>query len=887
MSLTAGTKLGPYEVIGAVGAGGMGEVYRARDTRLGRDVAIKILPPSVSDDPDRLRRFQHEARAAGSLNHPNILVVHDVGDLDHAPYVVCEMLEGTTLREQLTGAPLPARRAIDYAIQIARGLAAAHERGIVHRDLKPENLFVTRDGRVKILDFGIAKLAEREPAESSDSLTERAETDPGLVLGTVGYMSPEQVRGQRVDYRSDIFSFGAVLYEMLAGKRAFKRDSSVETLNAILTDEPPDLPTGDGMAPVLDRVVRHCLEKSPEQRFQSARDAAFALEGVTNHSGQTPMIAGAATARANRARIAWVIAGFFALTTAALAMVSLRPDRPDARSLRFEVPAPDGGAFQDMLGVSSVISPDGQTLAMVVTIGQASHLYLRPLDSTRPVMLGGTDGVSNPFWSPDSQWIGFFADGKLKRIAVAGGAPQTICAVPTSRTSAWVVGTWGSENTILFAGGGVPGALLKVQASPGAQPAVVLSPGGLWPYFLPDGRSFLYVSFEPGKPSEVRIGSLDSSETHAILQADSRAVYAEPGYLLFARESTLMAQAFDLGTRRTAGDANAVADDLLYFRNLGQSDFSVSRNGVLAYQAGVTSSRLVWYGRDGTELGQVGDAGNFGFIRLSPDSEKVAVDILDRRAGTTDIALLDLQRGAKPSFVTMDPVADWTPVFSPDGKQLAFASSRAGAPHVHVKDLNSSDDARAILPPSQGVQFVSDWSNGPTGDFIIYQDATPTTRIDLMRVAVSGDRTPQRLVDTPFDDTDGVVSANGKWLAYVSTESGRNEVYVRAIGAGSNRHRVSTAGGLSPRWKRDSQELFYLATASTMLFGATVPDGRIMAVTISQDGRPSIPTPLFSVRARGSQDHTKDGQRFLVNVGTGGGSLPITVDLNWAARLPR
>ena len=253
----------------------------------------------------------------------------------------------------MTGAPLPARRAVDYAIQIARGLAAAHERGIVHRDLKPENLFVTRDGRVKILDFGIAKLAEREPAESSDSLTERAETDPGLVLGTVGYMSPEQVRGQRVDYRSDIFSFGAVLYEMLAGKRAFKRDSSVETLNAILTEEPPDLPTGDGMAPVLDRVVRHCLEKSPEQRFQSVRDAAFALEGVTNHSGQTPMIAGAATARANRARIAWVIAGFFALTTAALAMVLLRPDRPDARSLRFEVPAPDGGAFQDTLGVWS------------------------------------------------------------------------------------------------------------------------------------------------------------------------------------------------------------------------------------------------------------------------------------------------------------------------------------------------------------------------------------------------------------------------------------------------------------------------------------------------------------------------------------------------------
>ena len=466
MSLTAGTKLGPYEVIASVGAGGMGEVYRARDTRLGRDVAIKILPSSVSDDPDRLWRFEQEARAAGSLNHPNILVVHDIGDHDHAPYVVCELLEGTTLREQLTGAPLPARRAIDYAIQIARGLAAAHERGIVHRDLKPENLFVTRDGRVKILDFGIAKLAEREPAESGDALTEHAETDPGLVLGTVGYMSPEQVRGQRVDHRSDIFSFGAVLYEMLAGKRAFKRDSSVETLNAILTDEPPDFPTADGTAPALDRVVRHCLEKSPEQRFQSARDVAFALEGVTNHSGQSAVIARAATPRASRARIAWALASLFLLTTALLSILSLRRDRSEARPVRFEIPAPDGGAFQGILGISSVISPDGLTLAMIVTAADGPRLYLRTLDSTIPRLLHGTSGAYNPFWSPDSQWIGFFADGRLKRIGVAGGSPQTICVVSGSGDDIlpWVLGTWSNENTILFRGGDNSGSL---EESPG------------------------------------------------------------------------------------------------------------------------------------------------------------------------------------------------------------------------------------------------------------------------------------------------------------------------------------------------------------------------------------------------------------------------------------
>ena len=569
MSLSAGARLGPYEVIASIGEGGMGEVYRARDTRLGRDVAIKILPKSVSDDPDRLRRFEQEARAAGALNHPNILVVHDVGAHDHGPYVVCELLEGATLREQLSATPLPARRAIDYAVQIAGGLAAAHARGIVHRDLKPENLFVTRDGRVKILDFGIAKLIEHGEADDSDAATRRAQTDPGLVIGTAGYMSPEQVRGQRIDHRSDIFSFGAVLYEMLAGRRAFKRDSSVETLNAILTDEPPDLPTADGTPPALDRVVRHCLEKSPEQRFQSARDVAFALEGLTSHSGPAGVIAGLSAPRVTRARLAWGLAILFALTTAALSVVSLQQNPPQSRPVRFEIPAPDGGSFQGILGISSVISPDGQTVAMVVTTGEAPHLYLRALDSTRPRRLAGTDGAANPFWSPDNKWVAFFADGKLKRVSVAGGAPQTICPVSGSRaTSVWLIGTWGSGNTILFRVNDSQTNLLKVEASPGSEPVVVRSGGsagmGLaWPSFLPDGRNFLFYSLNLGGPSEIRVGSLDSPETYPVMQANSRAVYAEPGYILFAREGTLMAQKFDLQTKRTTGGPTAVADDLL------------------------------------------------------------------------------------------------------------------------------------------------------------------------------------------------------------------------------------------------------------------------------------------------------------------------------------
>ena len=410
----------------------------------------------------------------------------------------------------------------------------------------------------------------------------------------------------------------------------------------------------------------------------------------------------------------------------------------------------------------------------------------------------------------------------------------------------------------------------------------------LWPSFLPDGRTFLYYSLNVGAPSEIRIGSLESSETHSVLQAASRAVYAEPGYLLFAREGTLMAQSFDLRTKRATGDPTAIAEDLLYFRDLGQSDFSVAKSGVLSYQAGDTSSRLVWYRRDGTELDQVGDAAHFAFPRLSPDGEKVAVDILDRRSGTTDIALFDLLRGAKSSFVTKDPMADWTPVFSPDGKQVAFASARAGAPHVHVKDLISSNEAKAILPPSGAVQFISDWSNGPEGTFIIYQDSTPGTGSDLMRVAVSGDGTPRRLVDTPFDDTDGVVSADGKWLAYVSTESGRNEVYLRAIGVGSER--LPSVNGRRPEPEVEARR------PRALLPGDRVDHGvrRHGARRPADGSEPSRQTDVQVFRhrcsasvARGSQFDTKDGQRFLVNVENRGASLPITVDLNWTTRLRR
>ena len=479
----------------------------------------------------------------------------------------------------------------------------------------------------------------------------------------------------------------------------------------------------------------------------------------------------------------------------------------------------------------------------------------------------------------------------MKRIAVDGGAPQTICDAPIGP---WLIATWGANDTILFTGYEKPG-VYRVGAN-GGTPVPVIEPEGPttlygWPSFLPDGRHFLFYALHTNKQAEVRVGSLDSSESKVVLQGYSRAVHADPGFLLFVREGTLMAQAFDLSTLSVTGSAMPLAEDLLYFRDLGQADFSVSTNGVLAYQAGNTQSRLVWFRRNGSEETQVGEPGDYGFTALSPDETLVATDVMDRRAGTTDIQVFDLARGGKPSSVTLDPTVDWAPVFSPDGEQLAFASARRGAPHVHVKRLNDSSPAESLVSPSATVQFVSDWYEGAGGPFIIFQDVSPGTGLDLVQVPLSGDHKPVPLVRTVGDDTDGRVSPNGRWLAYVSTETGRSEVYVRALTGGTDRSRISTDGGVSPRWRRDGRELFYIATASTLPFGATVPDGRLMAVEVSgavERFTAGIPKLLFPVSAKGSQYHpSRDGQRFLINTGSGASALPITVTVNWPRALTR
>ncbi|MCA1629555.1 MAG: protein kinase, partial [Acidobacteria bacterium] len=739
MALSPNTRLGRYEIRAQIGAGGMGEVYLARDPKINRDVAIKVLPADFSSDAERLRRFEQEAQAAGALNHPNILSIYDVDTHDGSPYVVSELLEGETLREQLGGAPLPARKALDYALQTARGLAAAHEKGIVHRDLKPENLFVTQDGRVKILDFGIAKLVEpRDGSEARTDLpTRKLNTEPGVVVGTVGYMSPEQVRGQRVDHRSDIFSLGVVLYEMLSGRRAFHGGSAVETLNAILKEDPPELSESNGQInPALERVVGHCLEKSPGQRFQSAWDVAFALEAL---SGLSSSRTGAAALpltsgwTKNRERVAWAVAGILLLGLLAalpFAIAHLRRAPVEERVLRLSLLPPENASMSRIVPAMA-LSPDGRRLAFIATFEGRELLWVRSLDSHSAQALPGTEGASGaspPFWSPDGRFIGFFGGGKLKKIEASGGPPQSLCDTAASRG-----GTWNRDGVIIF--GDTSGPLYRVSASGGEPTPVMpldqsrLESSHRWPQFLPDGRHFLYfVRSGQIESRGVYVGSLDSKETKRLIPTALNATYAPPGLLLFMREETLMAQKFDAEKLELAGEPFPVAEHVAYNIGLGRGAFSVSENGVLAFRSGSGDrDRLLWFDRGGKQIGTLGAPGIYFTLWLSPDERQAAVESTDPRMGTPDIWLFDLARGI-PSRFTTDPAGDTSPLWSPDGSRVVFSSSREGVRHLYQK-IASGGGQEELLFKSSEEKVPDDWSSD--GQLILYQTLNPKTKWDL------------------------------------------------------------------------------------------------------------------------------------------------------------
>ncbi|HLL74585.1 MAG TPA: protein kinase [Pyrinomonadaceae bacterium] len=912
MTLEAGTLLGRYEIRSLLGAGGMGEVYRAFDPKLGREVAIKVLPGQFAAEADRLARFEREARAAGALNHPNVLAIHDVEADGGAPFVVSELLEGQTLRAQLGGGALPLRKALDYAAQIARGLAAAHEKGIVHRDLKPDNLFVTADGRVKILDFGLAKLMEADgDGARTDLPTRRAQTASGEVMGTVGYMSPEQLRGRAVDARTDIFSFGAVLYEMLSGRRAFHGESAADTISAILREDPPEFAaTGRQVNPELERIVRRCLEKSREERYHSASDLAFAIESLSGaHTTAAPTAsqtssasqptlqhataanAGAATGRLRRLpleRAGWIAAGLLLVSTLALALLYFRRAEPRAETMRFTLPVPDGAIYGDSLA----LSPDGSRLAFVA-IGGAGlpSLWVRALDSVSARELPGTEGAAFPFWSPDGRSLGFFAGNKLKKIDAAGGPAQTVADASSEARG----GSWGADGTILFAPT-FTSPLYRVPAAGGAaEPATELDEARKltshrWPHFLPGGRHFLYFARSPQKEAEgIYVGSLCSKEGKLLLNTNLLAAYAPAatggeGYVLFMRGRTLVAQPFDAGRLELSGDPVVVAEGVLAFPGEGgptaYAAFTASANGRLAYLSGNPSQvQMGWYDRSGNLLGTLGQPGTYHEPALSPDGRRIALGRGEN--DSHDIWLVDAARGT-PTRFTFEPAADVSPVWSPDGSRVAFASMRGGKFEIYQKLSNGAGGDELLLKTEHN-SFPDSWT--PDGRLLIYETEQPQTRFDLYVLPLDGDRQPRAFLNSEFNETHSQLSPDGRFVAYVSDESGRAEVYVRSFPDPGGKWQVSTAGGDQPQWRRDGRELFYIA-----------PDKKLMSVPVRPGAsfESDHPAALFATRLptiglTDDRNHffpAPDGQRFLLNsLVEGGDTQPLTLVLNWAAGL--
>jgi eukaryotic-like serine/threonine-protein kinase len=881
-----------YEVTAKIGEGGMGEVYRARDTKLGRDVAIKVLPAAFSADTERLRRFEQEAQAAGALNHPNILVIFHIGTHDGAPYIVSELLEGETLRERMAGAALPQRKAIDYALQIAHGLAAAHAKGIVHRDLKPENLFVTNDGRVKILDFGLAKLTGAADGNLSQTEvpTRRVDTDPGLVVGTMGYMSPEQLRGKPADHRSDIFSFGASLYEMLSGKRAFRGDSTAETISAILREDPPDLSeTNKTVSPALERVVRHCLEKNPEERFHSARDLAFALESISGVSGQT--IATAATlAPLKRNRfLPWIVAGVFALASIVMlpfAISSFRQAPTRANTIRAAILSPENAKF--LPRNQFAVSPDGRQLAFVARGADGKQLlWVRGLEALTAQLLAGTDEATYPFWSPDSRFVGFFAQGKLKKIDASGGPPQTLCDAPNGRG-----GTWNRDGLIVFApdnfrpldrvsaAGGTSTAVTKLDASK-------LQATHRWPCFLPDGRHFLYRSGSTASASQkenngIYLGSLDSNEQRLILRNDTSPVYAS-GYLLFVHDGTLMAQGFNETTFQVTGDALPITEHVQFDFSLARAAFSASENGVLVSQSGtaVADRQLLWFDRSGKQTGSVGEPALYAQIHLSPDGQRVAMAIFDLQAGSPDIWTYELLRNV-PTRFTFDPDFDANPIWSPDGSRIVWSSNRKGHYDMYQKAASGAGSEEVLLESEEN-KIPTSWS--ADGRFIAYTSTNikGNTKNDIWILPLFGDGKPFPFLRSQFNEVDAQYSPDGRWIAYVSDESGSNQVYIAAFPGPGGKWQVSRTGGTEPRWRGDGREIFFLS-----------PDSKLMAVEVNaKESTLEIGNaqPLFEVHLANPPgyhyDVTRDGKRFLIDTAKEGNSAPLALVVNWTADLKR
>src|SRR5688572_22395086 len=838
MALAPGIRLGPYEVHSRIGAGGMGEVWKARDTKLNRDVALKVLPEAFTLDPDRIARLTREAQVLASLSHSNIAAIYGFEDASASHALVLEFIDGPTLADRIAAGPLGLDEAVATARQIADALEAAHEHGVIHRDLKPSNIKVRPDGTVKVLDFGLAKALEVSPGSASahalshsPTITSPAMTRAGVVLGTAAYMSPEQARGRQADRRSDVWAFGCVLFEMLTGRRAFAGDEVSDTTAAVLRADPPwtDLPAATPVS--VRRLLRRCLEKDAKRRLADIRDARLELDDSESTAGESPR-----APRVNwRERIAWAIAalGIASAVAAFMAFSQRSPDR-EALPSQFVMLPPDRMTL-DAEPATMAISPDGRTIAFVAGgVDGPARLWIRKLESLESTVLGGTEGARMPFWSSDSQSIGFFADGKLKRVNVGSGGVQALADVDVTLPFG---GTW-NGNIILYAPGfGRP--IFRVAAG-GGQPVPVTTLSSKEsrvhsaPAFLPDGRRFLFSSSRGPTNHEIMLASLDSSAGTTLGESQSPAVYTAPGSLLCVQENLRRAHPFNPDRGVSTGDP-VTASALSTFRF--SVPFSASDDGTLVYRPASTLTELVWVDRQGTRLSVAAPAGFYGDATLSPDGKRLAFERSDSVG--QDVWVMDLERQITSRFTTTPPLNN-VPVWSPDSRTIAFATNRNGALDIYQRALGSTgDDQQVLRLNGQPIVFPSDWSRD--GQYLMYYRSGGKTQLDTWVLPLSGSRTPQLLLGSEFNESQGVFAHDGRAFAYVSDESGQSQVYVQSFPAPTQRVQVSTSGGSQPAWHPGGGELFYVA-----------PDGKSMSVSIQigETLNASAPRPLFNTLLR-------------------------------------
>jgi serine/threonine protein kinase len=866
------------EVLAVIGRGGMGEVYRARDTKLKRDVAIKTLPDEFSHDADRLSRFQREAEVLASLNHPNIAAIYDLEEADGARFLVLELVEGETLDVRIKRGPIPIDETLHIAKSICEALEAAHEKGIIHRDLKPANVKVTAGGIVKVLDFGLAKVRETSDHAANQSSALTPLSDSGVIIGTAAYMSPEQAKGKPADRRSDIWAFGVVLFEMLTGRRLFPGETTAETLAAVMMKEPEWNVLPANTPPRLRELVRRCLIKDPHRRVQAMGEARLAIEEA--QSGSQANALTASSTSSGRERLWMSVAVVTAVVAAAMAVPAVRHFRESPPAMTAEIRL-DVNAGPTSDPFSFAISPDGRRLVFVASNEGKSQLWIRPLDSVSSQPLSGTDGASYPFWSPDSASVGFFANGKLKRVDTVGGAPQVLADAAGARG-----GAWNREGTILFAPvAGKP--LFKVPAIGGEPVAVTrLETGQLshrFPQFLPDGRHFIYL-VRGNPPQSIYVGSLDGAAPKLLARTDAPAVVHPSGFLLFLRQRTLLAQVFDFKRQELSNNPLPVAEQVVVDEAAFSAGFSAA-SGIVAYRTGSPPAtyQLTWLDRSGKRIGTLGDPGvDLHDVELSPDGERVAV--YRRVNGESNLWLIDTARGV-PTRFTFKGLNSF-PLWSPDGNRVVYTSNRKGVYDLYWR-LSSSAGADELLLESDQTKAPVDWSSD--GRFLLFASVDPQTKGDLWVLPMFGDRKPFSFLKTPFTETLGQFSPDGKWIAYQSNESGQPEIYVQPFPGPGRKFQISTNGGAQPRWNKNGKEIFYVSLTSQMMAAPVrlSPDGQSL-----ETGRPAV---LFPVRIAEGPVPVNDkwqyavspnGQRFLVNLATEGATSPITLILNWKPPKP-